>query len=270
MTQRFLPAALAVLLATALPAAAETLTITDRDGATQSFTDKELLPRATATLTLPDALYGKPMTYRVIPLKDLLKDTRRAPDDYLAARAADGFTVPLPGRLLDPANAAEVEAFLAVEDPAATWEVLPGNPEKVSAGPFYLVWKLAGSAYVSREYWSAQLAVLKVIDNPIKKWPGHDVAASVPAADKLRTGLDRYVSLCITCHKLNGEGGAGAAAGPDLASAKAIDTATLKKWIRSPKTVNPEAKMPKFDDTALGDDDLDAMIAWLTLKAGPR
>lgn len=269
MTLRFFPAVLVLLLATAPPAGAETLTIADREG-TKSFTQQELLPRATMTLSLPDALYGKPMTYRVIPLKELLKDTKRAPDDYLAARAADGFTVPLPGRLLDPANAAEVEAFLAVEDPAATWEVLPSNPEKVSAGPFYIVWKLAGSAYVSREYWSAQLAGLKVIDNPIKKWPGHDVAASVPAADKLRTGLDRYVSLCITCHKLNGEGGAGAAAGPDLASAKAIDTATLKKWIRSPKTVNPEAKMPKFDDTALGDDDLDAMIAWLTLKAGPR
>ena len=257
-----------MLLAAALPVGAETLAIADRDGTTRTFTRQELLPRATSTLTVPDALYGKPMTYRVIAMKELLKDFKRAPDDYLAARAADGFTVPLPGRLLDPAHAAEVEAFLAIEDPAAAWEVLPDNLEKQSAGPFYIVWKVAGSAYVSREYWSAQLAGLKVMDNPIKKWPHHEVAPSVPAADRIRTGLDRYVSLCITCHKLDGEGGAGAASGPDLRSAKALDTLTLKKWIRDPKSVRATAKMPKFDDTALSDGDLDALIAWLTTKAG--
>lgn len=259
----------ATLLAAALPAAAETLAIADREGS-RTFTRQELLPRATATLTVPDALYGKPMTYRVIPMKELLRDFKRAPDDYLAARASDGTTVPLPGRLLDAANAAQAEAFLAVEDPAAKWEELPDNADKESAGPFYIVWKLAGSAYVSREYWSAQLAALKVVDNPIRKWPHHDVDASVPATDRIRTGLDRYVALCITCHKLDGEGGAGAASGPDLRSAKALDTLTLKKWIRSPKLVRATAKMPKFDETTLSDDDLDAMIAWLTTKAGRR
>ena len=210
------------------------------------------------------------MTYKVIPMTELLKDTARGADDYVEARAADGFTVPLPGRLLNAANAGQAEAFLAVEEPAAKWAVLPDNLEKQSAGPFYVVWKLASGAYVSRDYWSAQLAGLKVVDSPVKKWPGLDVAATVPAADKVRTGLDRYVALCVTCHKLNGEGGAGAASGPDLgtpvnAVAK-MDNAHAEEVDPQPEGGESESKMPKFDDTALSDDDLDAMIAWLAYK----
>lgn len=245
------------------------LAVAGRDG-TKTFTQQDLLARATQSITVPDALYGKPMTYRVIPLAEILKDAGRAPDDYVETRAADGFTIPLPGRLLDPANAAQAEAFLAIEDPAAKWAILPDNLEKQSAGPFYIVWKLTGPAHVSRDYWSAQLAGLKVIDSPLKRWPGHDVRPDVPAADRIRTGLDRYVALCVTCHKFNNEGGAGAAAGPDLGMPKnvvdAFDKVTLKKWIRSPKSVKADAKMPRFDDTALSDADLDAMIAWLAYK----
>ena len=257
------------LATTSALAQAPGLAIADREGS-RTFSQQELLARATATVTVPDALYGKPMTYRVIPMAELLKESRRAADDYVEARAADGFTVPIPGRLLEAKNAAQAEAFLAVEDPAAKWAVLPDNPEKQSAGPFYIVWKLAGAAYVSRDYWSAQLAGLKMVDSPLKKWPGHEVRADVPAADRIRTGLDRYVALCITCHKLNGEGGAGAAAGPDLGQPKNVvdtmDVATLRKWIRNPKGVKADSKMPKFDDTALSDGDLDAMIAWLAYK----
>ena len=45
-----------------------------------------------------------------------------------------------------------------------------------------------------------------------------------------------------------------------------MDVATLTKWIRNPKSVKADSKMPKFDDTALSDGDLDAMIAWLAYK----
>ena len=43
----------------------------------------------------------------------------------------------------------------------------------------------------------------------------------------------------------------------------------LKKLIRNPSSVRkwPEQKMPRFDESALSDSDLDAMIAWLAYKA---
>ena len=45
-----------------------------------------------------------------------------------------------------------------------------------------------------------------------------------------------------------------------------FDAPMLKKFIRDPKSVRPDSKMPKFDEAALHDDDIDAMIAWLASK----
>ncbi|HYC65096.1 MAG TPA: cytochrome c [Reyranellaceae bacterium] len=242
------------------------LTIEDRDGK-KTLSLQELLQRNPREITVADAIYGKSMTYRAVPMAEVLKDAKMAVDDYVTARATDGFEVAIPGRLLKSANTQQVEAFLAIQDPASPWPVMPDSLDKSTAGPLYIVWRVNAPGYVSRDYWSAQLAGLKVIDSPLKKWPGLDVAASVPPADRIRTGLDRYVALCLTCHKINGVGGSGAAAGTDLASPKNVtelmDVATIKKFIRNPKGVRPDSKMPKFDDTALSDDDMDALIAYL-------
>ena len=250
------------------PASAQvpSLTIEDRDGK-RTLTLQELLARSPREITLNDPIYKKSMTYRAVPMAEVLKDARMAADDYVTARAADGFEVAVPGRLLKSANTAQVEAFLAVQDPASPLPVMPDSLDKSTAGPLYIVWRVTAPGYVSRDYWSAQLAGLKVIDSPLKKWPGLDVAASVAPADRIRTGLDRYVALCLTCHKVNGIGGSGAAAGTDLAAPKNVtelmDMATIKKFIRDPKSVRSDSKMPKFDDTALSDDDMDALIDYL-------
>ncbi len=247
-----------------------TLTIGDRE-TSRSFTLPELLASPLLRdLTVADRIYGRSMSYRVIPMAELLKDLKIGADDYLMARANDGYSINIPGRLIASADTARVEAFLAVEDPKAPWPVIPENLEKLGAGAFFIVWKVASPAHVSREHWVYQLASLKVIDSPLKRWPGLAVAPSVPFADPQRSGLDRYVALCVTCHKLNGEGGAGAASGPDLGQPKNVletfDAPMLKKFIRDPKSVRPDSKMPKFDEAALHDDDIDAMIAWLASK----
>ena len=251
-----------------------TLTVSDRDTKKTHSQQDLLTHRALRDVTVADPVYGRSMTYRAIPIADLLKDVKIGADDYVQARATDNFSIGIPGRLLEPANAAHVEAFLAVEDPAAPWPALAKSHEKLSVGPFYLVWRLGPGAHVSREYWAYQLAAFAVTDSPWKRWPGLAVGAEVPAADPIRVGLDHYVELCISCHRFNGDGEG--EQGPDLGRpmnpVEYFQIPALKKLIRNPSSVRkwPEQKMPRFDESALSDSDLDAMIAWLAYKAQQR
>ena len=266
------------LLATiiALPAIAQspTLTVTGRTS-NRTFTQKVLLANpAIRSVTVADPVYRRTMTYRAIPLAELLKGTGIGPQDHLQARATDNFSVAIPGRLAASADTAQVEAFLAIEDPEAPWPAIPGKPDKGSAGPFYIIWRRAPSIQISPEYWAYRLAALAVTDSPLKRWPGLAVGADVPAGDPLRTGLDRFVALCMACHRFNGDGEG--EQGPDLGRPINVtdyfQIPALKKLIRNPASVRqwPEQKMPGFDRAALSDSDLDAIVDWLAYKAKQR
>jgi mono/diheme cytochrome c family protein len=272
---RLLAAALLAII-TALSAAAQSPTLTViGPSSSRTFTQQALLANpAIRSVTLADPVYRRTMTYRAIPLAALLKGTGIDPDDHLQARATDNFSVAIPGRLAASADSAQVEAFLAIEDPAAPWPAIPGKPDKASAGPFYIVWRRAPSVQISPEYWAYRLAALAVTDSPLKRWPGLAVGADVPAGDPIRTGLDRFVALCMACHRFNGEGEG--EQGPDLGRPMNIteyfQIPALKKLIRDPASVRrwPEQKMPGFDRAALSDSDLDAIVDWLAYKAKQR
>jgi mono/diheme cytochrome c family protein len=251
-----------------------TLTVSGRTS-NRTFTQKALLANpAIRSVTVSDPVYRRTMTYRAIPLAELLKGTGIGLDDHLQARATDNFSVAIPGRLAASADTAQVEAFLAIEDPAAPWPDIPGKPDKASAGPFYIIWRRAPSIQISPEYWAYRLAALAVADSPLKRWPGLAVGADVPAGDPIRTGLDRFVTLCMACHRFNGEGEG--EQGPDLGRPMNVteyfQIPALKKLIRDPASVRrwPEQKMPGFDRAALSDSDLDAIVDWLAYKAKQR
>lgn len=263
-------ALLGIITAMSAVAQSPTLTITGTN-ASRSYTQEALLANpAVRSITVTDPVYRRPMTYRAIPLPALLKGTGIGADDYLQARAVDNFSVSIPGRLAN-ANSTQTEGFLAVETPAASWPPIPGKPDKASAGPFYIVWRLAPPARVSSEYWAYRLAALAITDSPSKRWPGLAVAADVPAGDPIRIGLDRFVALCMACHRFNGEGEG--EQGPDLGRPMNVtqyfQIPALKKLIRDPASVRrwSEQKMPGFDRAALSDSELDAIVDWLVYKA---
>jgi len=264
-------ALLGIFIALSAIAQSPTLTVTGRTS-NRIFTQKALLANpAIRSVMLADPVYRRTMTYRAIPLAELLKGTGIGPDDHLQARATDNFSVAIPGRLAASADTAQVEAFLAIEDPEAPWPAIPGKPDKASAGPFYIIWRRAPSIQISPEYWAYRLAALAVTDSPLKRWPGLAVGADVPAGDPIRTGLDRFVALCMACHRFNGDGEG--EQGPDLGRPMNVtqyfQIPALKKLIRDPASVRrwPEQKMPGFDRAALSDSDLDAIVDWLAYKA---
>jgi mono/diheme cytochrome c family protein len=266
--------ALACVVALAAAAQSPTLTVSGRD-LTRTYTLKALLATADVrSVTVADPVYRRTMTYRAIPLATLLKTTGIGTDDHVQARAIDSYSVGIPGRLAASADPAQVEAFLAIEDPAAPWPPIPGKQDKASAGPFYVIWRRAPSAQLSPEYWAYRLAALAVTDNPMKRWPGLAVGPEVAMGDRVRTGLDRFVAVCMTCHRFNGEGEG--EQGPDLGRPMNVtdyfQIPALKKLIRNPASVRqwPEQKMPGFDQAALTDSDLDAIVEWLAYKAKQR
>jgi hypothetical protein len=145
----------------ALCAHAQTLTVADR-ASSRTYTMPELLANKAAreVSIANDIAYRRPMTYRAVAMADLLKTLTVGADDYVQARALDAFSVSIPAALLAASGPAAAEAFVAIEDPAAPWPAMPGKDE--SAGPLYIVWRLADGATVSSEYWAYQLAALTV------------------------------------------------------------------------------------------------------------
>ena len=275
---RRLPAALLAILAclVSLSAVAQspTLTVTGRDSS-RTHTQKALLAHPSVrSVTVADPVYRRTMTYRAIPLAELLKGTGILADDHVQARATDNFSIGIPGRLAASTDTSQVEAFVAIEDPAAPWPPIPDKPDKATAGPFYVIWRRAPSVHISPEYWAYRLAALAVTDSPLKRWPGLAVGTDVPAGDRLRTGLDRFESMCMACHRFNGEGEG--EQGPDLGRPMNVveyfQIPALKKLIRDPASVRqwPDQKMPGFDQSALSDSDLDAIVDWLAYKAKQR
>jgi mono/diheme cytochrome c family protein len=248
-------------------ARAQSLNVTDR-ATSKTFTAAQLLAdKAARDIEIADPVYKRTMTYRVISMADLLRDPKVANDDYVQARAVDDFSVAIPATLL------KEDAFLAIETAAAPWPKLPGAGT-TSAGPFYIVWQSRSDAGISSEYWVYHLASLTITDSPAKRWPGLAVGADVPAADPIRRGLDRFVAVCMACHRFAGEGEG--TQGPDLARpmnpVDYFQPAALRKFLRDPRSVRAwaEQKMPAFGEESLPDSDIDAIVAWLAYKAGKR
>jgi len=246
------------------PVAAATPVLTLKAGGVAiEFTADELLarPDAETIAVARDPSYGKPMSYRGIPLRALLSALPSDLTDTIQARAADGFVAEIPRALISGAAV----AWIAVEDASHPWPPLEGKA--ISAGPFYLVWQHPERAGISPEQWVFALAALTEVPSPLQRWPAISVDASVPEDAPARRGQLAFIANCLPCHRLGGAGEA--TVGPDLLRpmpATAYFTeAGLRALIRNPAAVRhwPAQQMPAFDDNALSEFDIDAVIAYL-------
>jgi len=239
-------------------------------GGPLSFSTTDLLARPdAATITIPaDVAYGKPMTYRAVPLLGLLGDmmgdlTRLY--DTIEATSTDGFVAQIPLALVMKGAQGGSVAWIAVEDPAAPWPPLPGKG--LNAGPFYLVWEHPESSKVSNELWPYQLSALSGAESPAHRWPQMAVDERLPVDAPARRGQAVFITQCLSCHRM--KGGGAAEMGPDLGKPMSpiryMSAEGLRALIRNPKAVRtwPQQQMPGFDTSTLPDADLDALIAYL-------
>jgi len=236
---------------------------------TRQFTAAQLLARADATeLSVPaDVSYGRPMKYRAVPLLPLLGGV--AAFDTLEARAADGFVSQIPLSLVEKGGSGGSKAWVAIEEPTASWPALPGK--SASAGPFYLVWEDPQRSDVGSEQWPYQLASVTAVESPAHRWPQIVVDASVAADAPARRGQAVYTTQCLPCHRMKGAGAG--EMGPDLGKpmnpVQYLSAKGLRELIRNPAGVRtwPQQQMPAFDETMLREPDLDALVAYLAHMA---
>jgi mono/diheme cytochrome c family protein len=268
-------AALALVVAGAIAphaaSAAEPVLVIDRDGTQRQLTAASLLKRPdTVPVTVQDKVFGRPLTYRAVPVLALLGDIAGARFDTLEVRASDGFVTQIPLALIASGATGGAVAWMAVEDPAQPWPTLPNRT--VSPGPFYLVWEHPERSGVISEQWVYELAALTFVESPVHRWPQLAVPASLPPDAPARRGQAIFLTQCLPCHRMKG-GGAGEM-GPDLGQpmnpTQYLSKSGLRALIRSPRAVRswPDQHMVGFDKAALPDVDLDAVVAYLHAMAG--
>ena len=240
-------------------------------GNPRTFTAVELLARPDArTLEVAaDVAYGRPMTYRAVPLLALLGNSVAPAFDTLEAKATDGFVAQIPLDLVRKGASGGSVAWIAVEDVSAPWPPLPGKA--VSAGPFYLVWEDPERSGVGSEQWPFQVAELTLTEPPVHRWPQMAVAADLPEDAPARRGEAVFAVQCLPCHRIKGAGASDV--GPDLglpmSPTQYMTREGLRALIRDPKAVRtwPGQQMAGFDAATLPDADLDDLIAYLGYMA---
>ena len=238
---------------------------------THHFTVAELLERSdAATIKIPeDVSYRHAMTYHAVPLLNLLKGMPIDAFDTIEARATDGFASQIPMELVEKGAGGGSVAWVAVEDPAEPWPVLPGKD--ISAGPLYLVWEHPERSAVGSELWPYQLASLTGTESPAHRWPQMAVDDGLPADAPARRGQAVFTTHCMSCHRMKDAGASDI--GPDLGQpmnpTQYLSPEALRLLIRNPKAVRtwPQQQMLGFDKTMLPEPELDALIAYLTYMA---
>src|SRR5262245_9211512 len=115
----------AALLVLVVPVAAqEPVLEVSLGGDTRRFTRDALLarPDVVTVEVAKDITYGRPMTYRAVPLATLLAGLLTPSDnDVVETVAADGFVAHLPFDLVNNTDPAKAIAWLAIEPPEKPW-----------------------------------------------------------------------------------------------------------------------------------------------------
>ena len=163
--------------------------------------------------------------------------------DEIVFVCADGYRAVLPA-----AKFSEYEAYLTFErvgaNEFALTNTLQGN-ERVPLGPLYLVWDNVKAPALKAEAahgWPYQVVGIEAQRSSatkIKSVPAKNASAIVKA------GYDAFQKNCVTCHRVNGEGGEKSF---DLTQPVAVTTyfkePWLEKWIINPSALRPGTTMP--------------------------
>jgi len=253
----------------ALPLCAAELRVELSHG-THSYSTSQLLARGDARMIdIPDDVaFKRPMRYRAVPLSALLEDA--ADDDTLLFVATDGFAMEMPASWIRHPHGSQ--AWLAIEEPGHPWPLVAES--KGGAGPFYVVWTDPQAMKIGPEQWPYQLATIRRQAPVAERFPAIRPDASLAPGSEVQRGFTVFQRTCFACHTLNGQGDA--KLGPDLNiphnPTEYLREDLLHAFIRDPQSLRhwPQARMPGFDQQALPDADLDALLAYLRHMAGRK
>ena len=238
---------LLALLIVATPLQAQSLNVTTAEG-TQTYERDQLkaLAGGRRSMTVHEPHEGDERNYVGVPagalLQSLFGDAWRDAG-AVQFECADGYRA-----LIEPSKLAEHRALLSWArgdgQPFALVNRLQNN-EAVELGPFYLVWDNLESAQLREQGasdWPYQIVGIALVDLA-ERLPR---VMPPPGADEaVLRGFEAFRTHCLTCHSINGQGGAKA---PELnvpaSVTEYLAEGWLKRWMLEPSKVRLNTPMP--------------------------
>lgn len=214
----------------------------------------------------------KEVTFKAFPAAELLTqvygpDWRKSEEALFTC--SDGYQPSLP--VSEFSTHTGYLAFARTDD--ADFSVMsPDTHEKVPMGPLYLVWENIQDAALRKQGtdpgWPYQVTTVDLI-RFVDRFPRLTPPAGSPAA--AQRGFLQFRKRCLSCHTINGDGGAkGVELNYPANPTEYWNADWLKKWITDPHTVRYNSEMHAFHQDAGWEADRDAVIAYLKAMAGAK
>jgi mono/diheme cytochrome c family protein len=218
----------------------------------------QALPKAKVTVN--DPVYGRAKRYAGFWLEDVLKLAGIGLDSehVLVFSSLDGYQARL-SRL--PMYAKPLLAIRDLDNQTG-WEVITHGKEKLTPGPFYLVWQTPSGAKASEPGlpWPYQITRLELRN--LAESQRQLLPQGADARPEVMRGFNLFMKSCISCHSLNLEGGV---LGPELNIPQNItdyrDWAYLIQFIKDPSSFRARSKMPAFKNS-LSDEAIDDVLQY--------
>jgi mono/diheme cytochrome c family protein len=251
------------------------LEISFPDTAVLRFSSEKLQGRGSASLlevSNAPGYEGMRLSFKVVPMSDLLPARYNRPDFNVVFECRDGFAATISATRILHQTPDGPRAFLAVENPDSPWPSLK-NHAGMTAGPFFLVWKAEHSLRPPPEEWPYQIQSVSV-RHAQEEFRGIIPEAGAASDASITAGFQVFVLNCSPCHTLNGVGDGHM--GPDLntpmSPTEYFREDVFRKYVRSPGSVLrwPDQRMPSFSAEVISEAELSDLHAYLATMARRR
>lgn len=210
-------------------------------------------------------------SYKAVPFAALLTNVygeRWKNAEEILFTCADGYQPSVP-----VAKVAEFSAYLAFarnDQKEFTLVNRMENSAKVELGPYYLVWdnlgrpELKADGAMDQPYQVVALDLIQFAD----RFPG--LAPKADASAQAKRGFLAFRRSCLSCHTINGEGGAKVPVELNypMSVTEYWDVKALKQWIGKPQSVRYNATMPPYNPEAKNRAQaIDDVVAYLQAMA---
>lgn len=218
------------------------------------------------TVVVEDPYYHREKRFIACPIRAVLEmgfdlDASTLARRSFLLRALDGYTKPAAGAVLLGEGGYIAFADAELSDPHAIPFVPRFEPidrRQVDPAPFYMVWTGVDADAAHEKPWPYQLATIEIAS--FERAFARAAPSGLPPDDPGWRGFERFVSECIACHSVNGQGGK---VGPELNVPRSIveyrDPQQLMAFIRDPESFR-HTSMPSH--LHLKQRDLEDLIAY--------